>query len=121
MKFLIIILCLFMIPATAEAQTRKKKNAPAAPVQSAEEEASRLPPGYVGHNAAAVFSALRERRAQFRKGQFEMTPEYEGRVERIISSLPATSAHLTFLLPDAKVTYDADASSSYIAVETKSA
>jgi hypothetical protein len=60
MKFLIIILCLLTIPAAAEAQTRRKKSAPAAPVQPAEADASRLPPGYVGHNAAAVFSALRE-------------------------------------------------------------
>lgn len=120
MKFLIIILCLLTIPAAAEAQTRRKKSAPAAPVLPAEADASRLPPGYVGHNAAAVFSALRERRAQFRKGQFETTPEYEGRVERIVSSLPAASARLTFLLQDAKVTYDADAASFKIAVETES-
>jgi hypothetical protein len=76
MKSLIIILCLLTIPAAAEAQTTRKKSAPAAPVQPAEADVSRLPPGYVGHNAAAVFSALRERRAQFRKEQFETTPEY---------------------------------------------
>lgn len=120
MKFLTIILCLLAIPAAAEGQTKRKKSTPPAPVLPAEADASRLPPGYVGHNAAAVFFALRERRAQFRKGQFETTPEYEGRIERIVSSLPAASARLTFLLSDAKVTYDADASSFKIALETES-
>jgi hypothetical protein len=89
-------------------------------VLPAEADASRLASGYIGHNAAAVFSALRERRAQFSKGQFETTPDYESRVERIVSSLPAASARLTFLLPDAKVTYDADGSAFRIAAEMES-
>jgi TonB family protein len=118
MKLLIIILCLLALTAEVEGQTRRRKSAPAAPVLPVEADASRLPPGYVGHNAAVIFAALRERRAQFRKGQFETTPEYESRVERIVSSLPAASARLTFLLRDAKVTYDADSSSFKITVET---
>lgn len=121
MKLLVITLCLLALPAAAEAQARKKKSSPpTAPVQPAEADASRLPPGYVGHNGAAIFTALMERRAQFRKGQFETTPEYEGRVERIVSSIPAASARLTFLLRDADVTYDADASAFKISVETDS-
>lgn len=119
MKLLVIILCLLTLPAAAEGQIKRKKTAPVAPVFPAEADASRLPPGYVGHNPAAIFSALSERRAQFRKGQFETTPEYESRVERIISSLPAASARLTFLLRDAKVNYDADDSSFKISVETE--
>jgi TonB family protein len=118
MKLLVIILCLLTLPA--EGQNRRKKSAPAAPVLPAEADASRLPPGYVGHNAVAIFFALRERRTQFRKGQFETTPEYEGRIDRIVSALPAASARLTFLLRDAKVTYDADGSSFKISVETES-
>jgi TonB family protein len=119
MKSLVIILCLLVLPATTEGQARKKKSTPAAPVMTAEPDASHLPPGYVGHNAGAIFSILRERRAQFRKGQFETTPEYESRVEKIIASLPAINSRLTFLLRDAKITYDADGSSFKIATETE--
>jgi hypothetical protein len=118
MKLLVIILCLLALTAEVEGQTKRRKSAPAAPVLPAEADASRLPPGYVGHNAAVIFAALRERRAQFRKGQFETTPEYESRVERIVSSLPPASARLTFLLRDSKVAYDADSSSFKITVET---
>lgn len=91
-----------------------------APIPVAEGETARLPTGYTGHNSAAIFAALRAARPYLRKGQYETTPDYESRIEGIVSQLPGVSSRLTFLLPDVKIKYDADAGAFRIDTQPES-
>jgi hypothetical protein len=55
-----------------------------------------LPPGYMGHNPAALFDILSARVQSQRKGEFESTIDHKARIERIttrpiIGSLKANS------------------------------
>lgn len=119
MKYPAIILCLLLSVASVSAQTRRsnKRSAPAnattsrpdVSVPPAEGYAFKLPTGYSGHNAGTVFSAIRSLRGSLRKDQFETTIDYESRVKDIVAHLPGVNSRLTFLLPDVKVRYDADA------------
>jgi hypothetical protein len=119
MKYPAIILCLLLSVTSVSAQTRRsnKRSAPAsatdtrptASIPPAEGYAFKLPVGYTGHNAGAVFSAVRSLRGSLRKDQFETTIDYESRVKDIVARLPGVNSRLTFLLPDVKVKYDADA------------
>lgn len=119
MKYPAIILCILFSVTLVFAQTRRsnKRSAststttppPTASIPSAEGYAFKLPAGYTGHNPGAVFSAVRTLRGTLRKDQFETTIDYESRVKESVSRLPGVSSRLTFLLPDVKVKYDADA------------
>ncbi len=128
MKFLTTSLVLILLTGMQlQGQTRSRAAKPAAArpvpsarVQPAEGDASRLTPGYTGHDAAAIFMSLRASRGLLRKSQFETTPDYENRIEKIVSSLPGAGQRLTFLMRDIKVSYDADASAFKLTADVES-
>lgn len=109
-------------PASNKRETSEvtSQRATVTSVPVAEGETSKLPVGYTGHNPATIFTALRAARPSLRKGQYETTPDYESRVEGIVSQLPGVSSRLTFLLPDVKIKYDADAGAFRIDTQPES-
>ncbi len=125
--YLLLTLMLLLALTSVSGQGRKKaqRNTIKPPsssvrIQAAEAQMTKLPVGYIGHNAGSIFGSVRGVRASLRKSQFETTPDYESRVEQIVSKLPGVSSRLTFLIPDAKVKYDADNGAFHIETQPES-
>ncbi len=81
-----------------------------------------IPPDYAGNNAASVFSAVAAVKASLSKGKFETTPEYLGRIDRLLAQLRVDGAktakdELTFVVSPSE-DYDADTRVYKVKVET---
>lgn len=120
---LILLLCT-ALPASP--QTRKAKPrggaqpVPSAPAPVAELTTAQLPAGYTGANAVNIFQTIYAARPQFRKSEFETTPQYEDKVARAASRLPGVTSRVTVLLPDTNFNYDADAGVFLVKAEEQS-